>query len=93
MKTTFWFDFSVADKFGKGAVKDTYNNGLEYAQTDVHYYAEFVLVLNHKIWQHYKAGNKAMATLYDELWRKADRNAYNVFTGEEEQAIYFNMTD
>ena len=24
-KTTFWMDFSIADKFGIAAIKDTYN--------------------------------------------------------------------
>ena len=27
-KTTFWMDFSIADKFGAKAVRDTYNRAV-----------------------------------------------------------------
>ena len=27
--TTFWMDFSIADNFGKSAVKDTFNRAFE----------------------------------------------------------------
>lgn len=27
-KTTFWLDFSIADKFGLNAIKDTYNRAM-----------------------------------------------------------------
>ena len=28
-KTTFWMDFSIADKFGIAAIKDTYNRAFK----------------------------------------------------------------
>lgn len=93
MKTTFWSDFSIADHFGIGAVQDTYERALEYAMTDVQYYAELVIVLNHKIWEHYDKGNMKMSKLYDKLWRKADGKAYKIFTTREERCTYFQMTD
>lgn len=93
METTFWSNFTIADHFGIEAVKDTYKRGLDYALLDVHYYAELALVLNHKIWEHYKQNNLALAKLYDELWREVDGKAYDFFTNEKEQHIYFQMTD
>ena len=52
-QTTFWMDFSIADKFGKEAVQDTYNRAFADWKSNVVYLTEMVLVLNHKIWQHY----------------------------------------
>lgn len=93
METTFWSDFTIADHFGEAAVKDTYKRGVEFAMLDVRYYAELVLVLNHKIWEHYKQNHESMATLYDKLWREADGKAYEIFTSDEERHTYFQMTD
>ena len=36
-----------------------------------------------KIWQHYDAGHSDFATVYNELWHKADAYAYNNLKGEE----------
>ena len=52
-KTTFWEDFSIADKFGLAAVKDTYNRAFDAWKSDHIYLTELVLVLNWKIGQHY----------------------------------------
>lgn len=69
--TTFGSDFSIADIFGTEAVKDTYKRGLDFALSDAKYFAEFVMVLNHKIWQWYQV-NDDLAKVYDTLWREAD---------------------
>lgn len=52
-KTTFWQDFSIADKFGVKAVRDTFNRAFREWKNDVIYITELSLVLNHKSWQHY----------------------------------------
>lgn len=93
MTTTFFMDFTIADKFGVYAIKDTFRNGLKYAITDVEIYGQFVLALNHKIWQHYEKGNQYLAKVYDALWRKADEDAYKYFTSEEDRRTYFEITD
>lgn len=46
--TTFWEDFSIAEKGGLKAIKDTYNNALIYANKNIKYLAELTLVINHK---------------------------------------------
>ena len=53
-KTTFWMDFSIADKFGIAAIKDTYNRAFKEWKTNHVYLTELVMVLNHKIWQWYQ---------------------------------------
>ena len=52
-KTTFYDDFTIADRFGINAVKDTFKRAFEEWKTNVEYVTELVMVLNHKIWHHY----------------------------------------
>ena len=47
-KTTFWMDFSIADKFGIEAIVDTFNHAFKEWHTDHIYLTELVMVLNHK---------------------------------------------
>lgn len=51
--TTFWQDFSIAEKFGAASVKDTFKRAFAEWKGDYKYLTELVMVLNHKIWQHY----------------------------------------
>lgn len=81
--TTFWLDFSIADRLGKAAVKDTYRTAFESWKDNYKYLTELVMVLNHKIWEHHEAGNNSFAELYDSLWRKADLYAMENLRGEE----------
>lgn len=80
--TTFWEDFSIADKYGIVGVKDTYKRAFSEWKDDYKFFTELTLVLNHKIWQHYDS-NRELAALYDRLWREADEYAMSNFKGEE----------
>lgn len=90
-KTTFWMDFSIADKFGANAIKDTYNRAFKEWKTNYIYLTELVIVLNHKIWQWYKI-NETIAGVYDSLWKKADLYAQENLHGKELQYFY-EVTD
>ena len=72
--TSFWTDFSIADRFGVKGIKETFNNIFEEWKDNYKYLTELVLVLNHKIWQWYEK-NEQLAKLYNELWQKADSYA------------------
>ncbi len=72
-KTTYWNDFSIADKFGVDAVKDTYRKVLPQARINAMDFAELVCVLNWKIWEHYENHNESLASTYNVLWDEADR--------------------
>ena len=52
---------------------------------------ELVLVLSHKIWQHYKT-KPNVAALYDALWRQADQYAVENLK-DEELSYYYDVTD
>lgn len=89
-KTTFWDDFSIADRFGVSAVKDTYNRAFKEWKSDYIYLTELVMVLNHKIWQHYKS-NPQLAKVYNDLWEKTDAWACDNLKGKELQYFYSTL--
>lgn len=74
MKTTFWSDFTIADAFGTGAVKDTFDRAFAEWKSDPVYLTELAMILNHKIWQYYR-NNAALSKLYDTLYWKTDEYA------------------
>ena len=84
-------DFSIADKFGVKAVRDTYNRAVEGWRDNIVYLTELVLVLNHKIWQHYQT-DEELAREYDELWRGLDGWCVENLTGEDADYFY-RITD
>ena len=51
-KTTFYEDFSIADRFGIPAVKDTFKRAFEGWKDNHIYLTELVMVLNWKICEH-----------------------------------------
>ena len=87
--TSFWEDFSIADKFGVKGIKETFKQSFEESKDNYKYLTELVLVLNHKIWQWYEK-NEQIAKLYNELWKEADSYACENLKGEEME--YFYMT-
>jgi hypothetical protein len=91
MTTTFWEDFSIADHFGVSAIKDTFKRAFNEWKDNYIYLTELVIVLNHKIWRYYET-NYAYATLYNELWEKADNYACTHLKGEELN-FFYRITD
>lgn len=88
--TTFYEDFSIADRFGIAAVKDTYKRGLESAKfMGYKELTEFVMTLNWKIWEHHEQ-NEPLAKLYNDLWEEAD--LYAVENLKEDELFYFYQT-
>lgn len=90
--TTFYSDFTIAELIGgiKG-IKDTLNNAKKNWKGNVDYMSELVVVLNHKIWEHY-SHNQTLAKVYDKLWRETDDFCRKHFKGEE-LTKYYNYID
>lgn len=83
-------------KHGLQAIQDTFNRAFDAWKGDYKYLTELVLVLNHKIFHHYvEKGTEEeneKASLYNELWNKANDYALENLQGE--QADYFyHLTD
>ena len=89
--TTFYTDFSIAEKDGSEGIKNTLKRGMEYADTDYKVLTELIMVLNWKIWEHYKT-NKKLAELYQTLWEEKDEYAMNTLKGEA-LSYYLRTTD
>ena len=49
-KTTFWQDFSIAEKFGTWGVQGTFNRAFKEWRGNRIYCTELAMVLNHKAW-------------------------------------------
>lgn len=72
-KTTFTSDFSIAEwcyytKDGLTAIKDTLKNALTCWKDNVEYFAELIIAINMKAWEHAARGNHAWGNLYSELY-------------------------
>ena len=91
-KTTFWDDFTIADRFGASAVNDTYKRAFNEWKGDHIYLTELVMVLNHKIWEHFHKHNEALAKLYNDLWEKTNDYALDNLKGKELDYFY-SVTD
>ncbi len=89
--TTFFEDFSIADAFGVGAIRDTYDRVFNEWKGDFKYLTEFVMILNWKIWEHYES-NKTYAEVYDELFHKAQAYALENLKGRE-LSYFYSTTD
>lgn len=93
--TTFWADFSIADKFGPAAIKDTFKRAFNEWKGNYKYLTELSMVLNHKIASHYSPNKEApnvLAKLYSQLWEQVDSYAYQTLQGEELD-YYYSITD
>ena len=89
--TTFYTDFSIADKFGIGAIEDTFNRSFRMWQHNYQYVTELAMVLNWKIWRWHNV-NDEYARLYDKLWRQVDEWCIENLKGEDLE-YYYKTTD
>ena len=87
LESTFWMDFTIADKMGEKSVKDTYDRAFNEWKNNPKFMTELTIVLNWKIWQHYKE-NKEVAEVYNDLWEQADAYACENLTGAESDYFY-----
>lgn len=85
--TTFWNDFSIADKFGEEAIIDTFKRS-KYWIEDYKYWTELVLVLNHKIWYWYEQNEKT-AGVYNVLWETAIKMFFGKYEENAEAVEYY----
>ena len=87
--STFPSDFTIADKFGESAIRDTFNRAFNEWKSNYIYLTELVLVLNWKIWLWYEE-NGSVAKIYNEFFETADQYAIDNLKGDALQ--YFLRT-
>ena len=98
--TTFKQDFTTADAYGISGVQDTFNRAFNEWKGHYQYLTDLVIVLNHKIWEHYRlaVANRAneeaykqhleLGYLYDQLWKQADAYACENLNDNELEYFY-----
>lgn len=89
--TTFYTDFSIADKFGVNAIKETYENAFNGWKSNYKYITELAMVLNWKLHRWYNV-REDYAIVYDELWMKIDHWCVENLK-DEALEYYYNTTD
>ena len=71
-KTTYTADFSVAEWFvpkeGMSAIANTLRHALNDWQNDVKFFAEVIMVVNMKSWEHAARGNNKYGMMYSDLY-------------------------
>lgn len=101
-KTTFAFDFSIAEWCvsveGMNAISDTLKNVLTEYKDNVPYFAEILLVLNLKSWEHNARGNNKYMKMYAQLYYDVRDLYFDWFDAEhvkhdEAMQHYFDYID
>lgn len=89
--TTFYTDFSIADKFGSDAIKDTFNRAFNEWKNVYKYITELTMALNWKIFEH-NENRPNIAEVYNSLWERMDHWCQENLKGEELD-YYYTTTD
>ena len=89
-KTTFYDDFSIAERYSVEAIKDTYDRAFNEWKDNIVFITELAMVLNHKCWAHYENGDTRLSKLYSTLYYKVINWADENLTGDN--AAYFFRT-
>ena len=92
MKTTYWGDFTVAEKLdGISGVKDTFKRAFKCMKDDEVYITEMYMVANWKVWQHYE-NNMPLAKAYQDICDTIDKYVLDGDNWTKEQKAYFIKT-
>lgn len=90
--TTFFMDFSIADRFGDDAIKDTFERAFNEWKGGLPLPYRSCNRFESKIWEWYEAGNEPRARIYNDMWIKAQNYADENLKGEELR-YYLRTTD
>lgn len=91
-QTTFWNDFSIAERFGAEAVRDTYKRARAEWGRDRVYGTELSMVLNHKCWYWHGEQNEELSKLYAKLWEEYHEWVLDNWNGED-LGYYLRVVD
>ena len=86
-RTTFWDDFTIAERFGVKAIKDTYKNAFQSWKHDIVFIVELVLVLDWKMLYMEEKHMTEESVMYYKCWvelsnwceRHLEAGAYEYF--------------
>ncbi len=90
--TTFYTDFSLAERFGIPSVKDTYKRAFEEWKGNYKYITELAMALNWKGWRWWDTEKKDLANVYFNLYGELDVWCCQNLKGEELE-YYYQITN
>ena len=93
--TNFWDDFTIADKSGEWAIKETADKLFNKYKDNYKYLTELVMVINHKSWEH-ATNNVKLSIAYSNLYYEYDNKVYTMLEKNGDQnaiAYYFRTLD
>lgn len=91
--TTFYQDFTIAEFF-KGGLEDTFKRVCKEWLYDYKMFTELIIVLNHKIWEHYNKGKQELSRKYDTMWKEAQSIFFEKYEGNDKvMRYYFRIID
>jgi len=92
--TTSFQDFSIAEKFGVKAVKDTYKSLVDFCKVDYKYLTELEIVTNKKCWKKYYDGETELSQIYADMYYEVRDLFYELFGEDNDKVQYnFDLTD
>lgn len=71
IKTTFWSDFTIAEKFGIKAIRETFNNAFRSWKNNVEYVTELACVMSWKSCAWYEK-NDEYCVQYSDYYHEVD---------------------
>lgn len=88
-KTTYTSDFSIAEWCvpveGMRAIASTLRNALTNWRDSIEFFAEIIIVLNMKSWEHHARGNQNYSQMYSELYLMAKDLYFDWFDKDNKQ--------
>ena len=88
-KTTFYMDFSIADKFGKDAIIDTFNRAFKSWEHNVEYITELEMVMGWKSFEHEGDG---LCEVYSDFYYKLRDWVFEESGWDKDQMSYYLKT-
>ena len=90
--TTFWDDFTIAEKFNTKAITDTTEKAFNEWKDDYKYLTELIMVINHKSWYWYEKGNERLTNFYIDMYNFYDARAIKYLEDNKEALTYYFRT-
>ena len=81
-ESTFWEEFSIAENYGRDAVKKHYDLVFSQWKDNIKFLTELVLVLNLKLFIWFKVDDD-LGKMYENLYVDADAYALCTFEGDD----------
>jgi len=93
IENTFRMDFTIAEKWTRIGLEDTYKRAFAEWKKDIRYITALAIVMNHKGWEWYKFDHdSAIAKWYFDKWHELDAYILDCEGAGTDEETYKNFT-